>query len=745
MFDFGAFRKGYVQAEERHENKRAKNAQLYNDFVRNNPDATLEQREKYASDLAGGSEYFRSILPTQETMRTNVDRRQKELAEAERQKKQRAMLDQMTIMTKGAELLAPYYVSGNADEGMSFLTEQFGGMITDQMAPYIQNVAKKNAQIEIDRILGDRITTWQLAGANPNDVESLFEGFDESMTSTARYKANGIVTAKRTDAATQFENTLKSAANAGDEDLYNNVIEKSEQNNPFLTPEDKQAIIANNQSLLSERLADKKKLENQKIVDIMSLAEKAMADNQIVSEEEVTKFVENLYKKNGIEQEVDAEQVAKIIAGNQQLRVRLMDEAETKNIQQMQNKNENQRNLSMDVDDQKIINNAFDSASSTVVKADAEEKENKAAKAAYEAALRKAVGEAVTNYGVNVNDPNVAAALIDAIDRNKNVSGFKGSNVVDPRDVARAVHEVLSTPTLGDSLQGLESASYITTLKSFGVATLEEVPQERRTEFRNTWKNNRQSMYTEMFDSVDPSIANLNKLGETMQSEVARIEKELDKIFEGKNSIISQNGNIMNIPMDEMLGDPTILDHYNARISVFNEIYELNQALARLEATEKSYLQPVAKGGFVSADTINSGEVAKVEEQIKKIKKLREKIRTEGNVLTESYNDIQARLQGATSNAYDGNVGGGNTDELIDYVATSIGLSLASMSPEQASEVVRAEAEKIHNSQLRRRQKHRGNLPSVEEIEIQIRTQLNLPVETVQENTTTRQRRRSDR
>jgi hypothetical protein len=106
------------------------------------------------------------------------------------------------------------------------------------------------------------------------------------------------------------------------------------------------------------------------------------------------------------------------------------------------------------------------------LKADAEEKENKAAKAAYEAALRKAVGEAVTNYGVNVNDPNVAAALIDAIDRNKNVSGFKGSNVVDPRDVARAVHEVLSTPTLGDSLQGLESASYITTLKSFGVATV---------------------------------------------------------------------------------------------------------------------------------------------------------------------------------------------------------------------------------------------------------------------------------
>ena len=137
MFDFGSFRKGYVQAEERQEAKRAKNAQLYTDFVRNNPDATLSDREKFANDLAGGSEYYRSILPTSETMKANVTRRQNEVAEAERQRKNRQMLDEITIMTKGADLLSPYYLSGNPDEGMSFLTEQFGGMITDKMAPYI--------------------------------------------------------------------------------------------------------------------------------------------------------------------------------------------------------------------------------------------------------------------------------------------------------------------------------------------------------------------------------------------------------------------------------------------------------------------------------------------------------------------------------------------------------------------------------------------------------------------------------
>lgn len=696
MFDFGAFRKGYVQAEERHENKRAKNAQLYNDFVRNNPDATLEQREKYASDLAGGSEYFRSILPTRETMETNVKRRQTELAEAERQKKQRAMLDQMTIMSKGADLLTPYYLSGNADEGMSFLTEQFGGMITDQMAPYIQNVAKNKAQAEVDRILGERITTWELAGANPNDVEGLFSGFDESMTSTARLKANGIVKAKRKDAATQFENTLKNAANAGDEDLYNNIIEKSEQNNPFLTPKDKQSIIANNQSLLTERLAVKTREEDAKISAIMQQAETAMRENKIVSEDEVRKFVESLYTQNKIERPIEEADIAKIVENNQKFRVQMLDAAEEQNIQKMRTENERNRNLSMDEKDQKVINNAFDAASSTVVDAGADEKENKAAKAAYEAALRKAVGEAVTTYGINVNDPSVAATLIDAIDRAKNASGFMGSNVVDPRDVARAVHEVMSSPSAGDNLQGLESVAYQYTLDEFGVNALEEIPAGRRTEFREKFKNNRQGLYTEMFDSVDPSIANLNQLSTTIESEVARIEKELGKIFDGDNSVAAQNQKILDIPVENVIGDPTVLDHWNARISIYNEVYELDQALARLEATERSYLQSVDKGGFASPDTID--QVGKIRKQISKVRELRSSLEGQLDTVSQQYNTIQQRIMASKEQAIENNGDGSQSDTLIQDAAVKIGLSQANSTPEAIEAEIMRVANEIVNS-----------------------------------------------
>ena len=169
----------------------------------------------------------------------------------------------------------------------------------------------------------------------------------------------------------------------------------------------------------------------------------------------------------------------------------------------------------------------------------------------------------------------------------------------------------------------------------------------------------------------------------------------------------------------------------------------MDQQLSRLEAMAKGYLAPANKGGFMSPET--QDQVDRIQNELKKVQERRAILRREGAKLADTYNQMQERLQGSLSDAYDRNVGGSNTDELVDYVSTSIGLSLANMPPEQADLVIRQEAEKIHKSQLRRGQRNKSALPSIEEIEREIRIKLNLPVVDTTVPVKERQRRRQDR
>ena len=168
----------------------------------------------------------------------------------------------------------------------------------------------------------------------------------------------------------------------------------------------------------------------------------------------------------------------------------------------------------------------------------------------------------------------------------------------------------------------------------------------------------------------------------------------------------------------------------------------MDQQLARLEAMQKGYLAPANKGGFMTPETL--AQVDRIKIELKKVQERRAILRREGAKLADTYNQIQERLQGSLSDAYDKNVGAKNTDELVDYVSTSIGLSLASMTPDQADLVIRQEAEKIHKSQLRRGQRNKSGLPSIEEIEREIRIKLNLPVVDTSVPVKKRQRRRGE-
>ena len=695
MFDFGSFRKGFVQAEQRQEAKRAKNAQLYNDFVRNNPDATVDQRSKFAEDLAGGSEYYRSILPTRQTMQTNVDRRQAEVAEAERARKQRAMLDQMTIMSKGADLLSPYYISGNADEGMTFLTDQFGGMITDQMAPYIQNVAKQKAQAEVDKIINARIDTWQAAGANKNDVEGLFNGFGEDLTDGTRTRVNGILNGLKTKAKTSFENELNQAAKSGDAEVFQSVIDKTDTMYPNLDPDTKAKVIADLKPIMDKAEEDRQDDINSKKIAIKNLAIQQMAENKMISEEEVREFMEAQYKLNKIDEDIDETELKDIVKKQQQFRVQVLDQKEEENLNQIKTNNENMRGVPTLGDEAQDLNKAIEAISKTAAVDGQSEDENKEAEKLLQANLRKALDETASTYGINLSDPAIAAAMANAINQARLVSGWQGVQI-DPLSIKAAVNSVMSGLATGSSTQALERASYAKALQEMGITTLEELPNEKAAQFRETFKKQRMAMYDEMFDAIDPEIANLNMLENEVNSAVEKATKDMDTMFTGTNSMFEQNRKILDIELSEMVGDTTVIDHYRQRTQEFERIYKLDQELSKLEKTEQAYLKTLAEGGFFSPSTAE--QAARIRAGITKIKEQRARLRTEGQKLIEQYNQIEARIAASKQTALEGNEDGSNNNTLIEDAIIKIGLNQGTMTPELLEIAINKAAEEIVSS-----------------------------------------------
>ena len=53
VLNLGAFYQGVQENDARERAKRKENAALYNEFIRLNPDASVKQREAYATELGG--------------------------------------------------------------------------------------------------------------------------------------------------------------------------------------------------------------------------------------------------------------------------------------------------------------------------------------------------------------------------------------------------------------------------------------------------------------------------------------------------------------------------------------------------------------------------------------------------------------------------------------------------------------------------------------------------------------------
>lgn len=136
----GGFTNAFVGADEKRKDRRAQNAQLYAEWIRANPDASVAERKEYFGNLAGNSRGLQSGIPTEETMKRQVkkyrDAKAKQDAAAaqaaKRQKAQDARQSLTDIISLGDAMAGMY---GTKDEEIAAFKAQMNsyGLVDEKM------------------------------------------------------------------------------------------------------------------------------------------------------------------------------------------------------------------------------------------------------------------------------------------------------------------------------------------------------------------------------------------------------------------------------------------------------------------------------------------------------------------------------------------------------------------------------------------------------------------------------------
>ena len=136
----GGFTNAFVGADEKRKDRRAQNAQLYAEWIRANPDASVAERKEYYGNLAGNSRGLQSGIPTEETMKRQVkkyrDAKAKQDAAAaqaaKRQKAQDARQSLTDIISLGDAMAGMY---GTKDEEIAAFKAQMNsyGLVDEKM------------------------------------------------------------------------------------------------------------------------------------------------------------------------------------------------------------------------------------------------------------------------------------------------------------------------------------------------------------------------------------------------------------------------------------------------------------------------------------------------------------------------------------------------------------------------------------------------------------------------------------
>ena len=267
VFNFGAWDQGVDKSKSEFKAKRAENANLYADYIRQNPDSSVEQRAAFSQNLAGNSNFLKNAMPTRDVMMQNVSRRKTQVAAAAASRK-RAELNSNIALAKN---LAPVYsaglLAGGEAQAMSSITELSGGVLPAAALPLVQQFGTAQAKQTFNASMQPKFDMWKTAGARPEDVKQWGTGVSEGAQPFLTEWISQATATMQGMGNSQYAAAMDQGvrlANDGDKVALDNFLSNLAKVNPHLAnnPEKLNSVTRDLTAAFNVGLADKnKKLE----------------------------------------------------------------------------------------------------------------------------------------------------------------------------------------------------------------------------------------------------------------------------------------------------------------------------------------------------------------------------------------------------------------------------------------------------------------------------------------------------
>lgn len=638
MINFGAFQEGFNENEKILSAKRKENALLYSDFVKSNPGASADEREKFAGSLAGNNQSFRAILPSRETMEGNVARYNQAQSAARASAARKRKLQDLEVANKATSYFADLLQTTDAKTASEMTSGMFGDLLNPDMLPAVEAQANRVGWAKFQQDAAPLIKNFQDNPTQAN-LDSLNRaGFNTEWGDQLKKQyAPQLTTAKERAMALAAANVLSLAekVDLDDDNVFRTQMEAElSKYNDLLTSEQKMKIEADARGQLEARRGKRTSVQTalaksltapvidkigtegfQTLAQIQRQLEASLAANSDLNGFDTTSLMAEaataledkrqvvLDKKNKVEQQTIAE-----------------------------NLTQSMTNRGYDVGNRKVIE---EKARAMVGEAgDGESEAQLLAQKTTE--IENGISQ-LGNMGINVSDPNMVSTLTAAaIDVQKRESGlFTGDEGVDVpieiSHVAQAYDEML----LSGSVGAIEKMAVASALEELGFRSVSEaVKSGSNANLQTGIQTAMKELYTQMYDIYDANQTTLDGVLANTNSKVEAIDTQVAEL--GVSELLDAGGSMIDVPLADLNSDDLTTWQGNAKTALMS----IDKAQQVVDSEIKR-LEALARDDFYNVDQQQAkAALARVEE----LKTKSKAISSQGEALAGQIIDAQQKF-----------------------------------------------------------------------------------------------------
>lgn len=539
VLNLGAFYQGVQENDARERAKRKENAALYNEFIRLNPDASVKQREAYASELGGNSPFLRAAMPTTEVMASNVARRKQQVAAAAQAKKYKALQQKIGLMNDATQMFSNVYSStGDLDQAKTAVTDMFSGYLDGNDMLGISAAGTKKAQQDFDKDFATTYDLWEKQGSQASAVETWQKTYNPNFLKkwipVAQSRLNSLEKQQYNQALKEANETGTSAA--ADPSVRDNFEKIFDSKYDRLNQEQKAEVL---------KILDAKKVEEEgNIADSIKQAKQQVINKTIETkttdqnypdqmnvvnlqtDAAIKDYIKTQFNLNpllvGVEPtEEDINDIKKAVEESLKVKAKLDEATEAKQFQKSLTEQEvgrfsprfEDKDGNLDVKQQNAVEDEM--LAQLFPEVDNDDKENEAAKELAKNQFLNNFRVASENWDISIKDPAVYGSImqrmVDLI-MNDN-SGADGT--FQDYFFIQAVNDYYSNTSLNTP----EAIAFRNALKAQGIGGLDDAQKlieegnaGVQLEWAETFKKARADIREAAYKNFDKDIHNLQTL-----------------------------------------------------------------------------------------------------------------------------------------------------------------------------------------------------------------------------------------